>query len=67
VGIWNGRVIPQLAQNVIKCLGGDVAWRHAILFAAGIIKAIGKSRIESQKNLPNSISNKGFEALRKST
>jgi hypothetical protein len=61
MGIWNGRVIPQLAQNVIKCLGGDVAWRHAILFATGIIKAIGKRRIEYQKNLPNNHSDKGFE------
>jgi hypothetical protein len=33
----------------------------------GIVKAIGKSRIERQKKLPENISKKGFGALRKSS
>jgi hypothetical protein len=65
VGIWNGGVVPQFTQNVIKRLGRDMAWRHAILFALGFVKTIGESRNGCQKNLPKNISNKGFGALRK--
>jgi hypothetical protein len=50
MGIWNGGVISQLTQNVIKRLGGNMAWRHAILFVSGRRKAIRESRIERQKS-----------------
>jgi hypothetical protein len=63
MGVWNGGVIPQLTQNVIKRLGGNVAWRHAILFALGIVKTIRISRIERQKMPPQNLSNKGFGAF----
>jgi len=66
MGIWNGRVISQLPQNVVKRLGGNVAWRHAILFALRMVKTIGTSRIRCQKNLPKNVSNKGFGAFGKS-
>jgi hypothetical protein len=65
--IRNGRIIPQLTQNVIKRLGGDLAWRHAILFALEIVKTIRKCGIWCRRNPPKNISNKGFGALRKST
>jgi hypothetical protein len=48
--IWNSRVVSQLTQNVIKRLGGDVAWWHAILFFSEMGKAIREGRIGRQKN-----------------
>jgi hypothetical protein len=62
MGIRDSRVVPQLAQNVIKRLGRYVAWRHAILFALGVVKAIGEGGIARQKNLPKNILDKVFEA-----
>jgi hypothetical protein len=50
MGIWNGGVISQFTQNVIKRLGGNVAWRHAILFVSGRRKTIRESGIERQKS-----------------
>jgi hypothetical protein len=50
MGIWNGRVVPQLTQNIIKRLGGDMAWWHEILFFSEMGEAISEGRIERQKN-----------------
>jgi hypothetical protein len=48
--IGNGGIISQLTQNVIKRLGGNMAWRHAILFVPWRGKAIRESGIERQKS-----------------
>jgi hypothetical protein len=48
--IGNGGIISQLTQNVIKRLGRNIAWRHAILFVLGRGKAIRESGIECQKS-----------------
>jgi hypothetical protein len=50
MGIWNGRVVSQLAQNVIKRLGGNVAWWHDILFFPRREKGIREGRIQCQKS-----------------
>lgn len=63
MGIWDGRVITQLTKNVIKRLGGNVAWRHAILFALEIVKTIRESGIHRQKKPSQNLSNKGFGAF----
>jgi hypothetical protein len=55
MGVWNGRVVSELTQNIVKRLGGNMAWRHAILFALRIVKTIGISRIGCQKNLLKNI------------
>ena len=59
MGIWDGRVVPQLTQNVIKRLGGDVAWWHAILFFQGMGKTIKEGGIECQKSTRQKL-NEGF-------
>jgi hypothetical protein len=45
MGVRNCGIVPQLTQDVIERLGGDVAWRHVILFALRIGNTIRNSRI----------------------
>ncbi|OWS72614.1 hypothetical protein CBI30_02355 [Polynucleobacter aenigmaticus] len=63
--VRNGRIVFQLTKDVIKRLGGDMAWWHAALFALRIGKTIRQGRIAGQKNLPQTSLNKGFGAFRK--
>jgi hypothetical protein len=65
MGVWNGGIVSQLTEDVIKRLGGDVAWRHVILFALRRGNTIRNGRISDQKNLTKIFMFAGFGVLRK--
>ncbi len=65
MGVWDGGIVSQLTEDVIKRLGGDVAWRHVILFALRKGNTIRNSRISDQKNLTKNFMFTGFGVLRK--